>query len=152
MPSATSAKSTRGRYSQFESEDEPQPSGGVWSRVARWMAPILILVAFTVALDFAVAHHCMGLYLAGKPVDNIIVSQAWIFRSSAALAFSVKTALTIGVGTAYVQQQWHRFQRGTFKLNEVDALAGVLGNSSSSFGSAVWFRTPELMLVALVSL
>jgi hypothetical protein len=97
-------------------------------------------------------HHCMGLYLAGKPVDNIPVSQAWIFRSSAALAFAVKTALTIGVGTAYVQQQWHRFQRGTFKLNEVDALAGVLGNALSFFESAIWLRDPKLTLIALVSL
>lgn len=94
----------------------------------------------------------MGFFLAGRPVDDLTVSQAWIFRFSAALAFLVKTALAIAVGTAYVQQQWLRFQRATFILTDVDALTGVLGNAPNFFGTAVWFTNPKLVIIALVSL
>jgi hypothetical protein len=93
----------------------------------------------------------MGSSLNGKPVDDVPVSQAWIFRFSAALGFLVKTALTIGVGTAYVQQQWLRFQNNSFRLRDVDALTSVLGNAFSFFGSAIWFGNLKLALIALVS-
>jgi hypothetical protein len=149
MPAATSAKSTRGRYSHFEPESDPTRET---SGIAQWKAPIFMTVAFAAAVGLAVGHHYMGLSLADKPVDEISVSQAWIFRFSAALAFLVKTALTIGIGTAYVQQQWLRFQRCSFKLNEVDALVSVLGNALSFFESAIWLQNPKLMLIALVSL
>jgi hypothetical protein len=113
---------------------------------------MFISVALAAAIALAVGHHYMGLSLANKPVDAVSVSQAWIFRFSAALAFLVKTALTIGVGTAYVQQQFLRFHRTTFILTDVDALTGVLGNAFSLFGTTVWFANPKLTLIALVSM
>ena len=94
----------------------------------------------------------MGIFLADKRVGDLPVSQAWIFRFSAALAFLVKTALAIAVGTSYAQQQWLRFQRTTFILTDVNALTGVLGNALNFFGTAVWFTNPKLTLIALVSL
>lgn len=94
----------------------------------------------------------MAFMLADKLVDDLPVSQAWIFRFSAALAFLVKTALAVAVGTAYTQQQWLRFRRCTFTLSQVDALTGVLGNAFSFLGTAVWVRNPKLSLIALVSL
>jgi hypothetical protein len=72
----------------------------------------------------------MGFILAGKLVDDLPVSQAWVFRFSAALSF----------------------QRCTFTLTEVDALTGVLGNAISFLGTAVWFTNPKLTIIALVSL
>jgi len=113
---------------------------------------MFISVALAAAIALAVGHHYMCLSLAGEPVDDISVSQALVFRFSALLAFLVKTALTIGVGTAYVQQQFLRFQRSTFILTDVDALTSVLGNAFSLFGTAVWFANPKLTLIALVSM
>ena len=113
---------------------------------------MFILVALAAAIILAVGHHYMCLSLADKPVDKISVSQAWIFRFSATLAFLVKTALTVGVSTAYVQQQFLRFKRTTFILTDVDALTGVLGNAFSFFGTAIWFANPKLTLIALVSM
>jgi hypothetical protein len=94
----------------------------------------------------------MGFILAGRLVDDLPVSQAWVFRFSAALAFLVKTALAIAVGTAYAQQQWLRFHRYTFTLTEVDALTSVLGNALSLLGTTIWVTNPELTIIALVSL
>jgi len=113
---------------------------------------MFISVSLAAAIILAVGHHYMGLSLADKPIDDTPISQAWIFRFSAALAFLVKTALTVGVGTAYVQQQFLRFRRTTFILTDVDALTGVLGNAFSFFGTAIWLANPKLTLIALVSM
>jgi hypothetical protein len=113
---------------------------------------MFILVALAAAIILAVGHHYMCLSLVDKPADKISVSQAWIFRFSASLAFLIKTALTVGVGTAYVQQQFLRFQLTTFILTDVDALTGVFGNAFSFFGTAIWFANPKLTLIALVSM
>lgn len=90
MPAATNAKSSRGRYSHFESPGASHSSTSESSRFARFKAPIFISVAFAAAVGLAVGHHYMGLSLADKPVDTFSVSQAWISRFSAALAFLVK--------------------------------------------------------------
>jgi hypothetical protein len=142
----------RGRYSQFELTDDSSSSTDEPPKFARWRAPILISTALVTAAVLAVGHHVMGFFLTDKRVDDLPVSQAWIFRFSAALAFLVKTALAIAVGTSYAQQQWLRFQRTTFILTDVDALTGVLENALNLSGTAVWFTNPKLTLIALVSL
>jgi len=88
---------------------------------------MFISVALAAAIALAVGHHYRCLSLAGEPVDDISVSQAWVFRFSAAPAFLVKTALTIGVGTAYVQQRIRRNDTGA------DPLPDRLGKAEIQF-------------------
>jgi hypothetical protein len=116
-----------------------------------WRAPLVILFALLAGLGFAIAHHLLGERLDGRPVADIPVSQAWVSRISTALAFSVKVALAVSVGTAYVQHQWLRFHEQSFKTKDVDALTGVLGNALSFIGSPIWLRHPLLTLMALIS-
>jgi hypothetical protein len=116
-----------------------------------WRAPLVILSALLAGLGFAIAHHLLGEHLDGRPVVDIPVSQAWVSRISTALAFLVKVALAVSVGTAYVQHQWLRFHKQSFKTKDVDALTGVLGNALSFVGSHIWLRHPLLTLMALIS-
>lgn len=116
-----------------------------------WRAPLIILLALVAGSGFALAHHLMGKHLNGKPVNDILVPQAWISRISTGLAFAVKVALAISVGTAYVQHQWLRFREQSFKTVHVDALTSVLGSALSFMSSAIWLRHPLLTLMALVS-
>jgi hypothetical protein len=79
------APTTRTKYSQFQQASESSSSADNPSSLARWRAPMFISVSLAAAIILAVGHHYMGLSLADKPVDKISVSQAWIFRFSAAL-------------------------------------------------------------------
>jgi hypothetical protein len=129
----------------------PSPQSHASVSKKSWRAPLIILLALVAGIGFALAHHLLGKHLNGKPIDDIQVPQAWISRISTALAFAVKVALAISVGTAYVQHQWLRFHKQSFKTDDVDALTSVLGSALSFTGSAIWLRHPLLTLMALVS-
>jgi len=128
-----------------------QPSHHLPEPKKSWRAPLVILLALLAGIGCALAHHLMGTHLDGKPVADALVSQAWISRISTALAFSVKVALAVSVGTAYVQHQWLRFHSQSFKTKDVDALTSVLGNPLSFTSSPIWLRHPLLVLMALIS-
>lgn len=116
-----------------------------------WRAPLVILLALLAGTGCALAHHLMGSHLNGTPVADAPISQAWISRISTALAFSVKVALAVSVGTVYVQHQWLRIHSQSLKTKDVDALTSVLGNPLSFTSSIIWLRHPLLILIALIS-
>lgn len=127
------------------------PASGTKSSGGRnWRAPAFILSTLAAGLALALGHHYMGVKLNNTPVEDVAVSQAWIFRFSTALAFLVKTTLAIAIGTAYVQQQWLRFHQDTFSLADVDALTSILGNVFSFFDSKIWLRNLKLTGIAIV--
>jgi hypothetical protein len=126
------------------------PEPGRSTKVS-WRAPITILLALLTGLGFALAHHFMGVSLNNKPVDRVVVSQAWISRFSTALAFLVKLALATSVGAAYTQHQWQRLRQQDFRTSDIDALTSVLANAFSFLSSTVWFKQPVLAVMALVS-
>lgn len=149
----------RGEYAEFTPDFKPEQRKPTITRVPEhndsanrsWRAPVTIILALVVGLGIALAHHAMGLSLHNRPVDNVGVSQAWIFRFATALAFLVKVAFATGVGNAYVQHQWLRLRQQPFRTNEVDALTSVLGSIFGFISSTVWFKHPILALMALIT-
>lgn len=132
----------------IKSNDAPEPDNA--TKVS-WRAPTTILLALSIGLGFALAHHFMGVSLNNKPVAQVDLSQAWISRFNTALAFLVKLALATSVGAAYTQHQWQRLRQQDFRTSEIDALTSVLANAFSFLSSAVWIKHPVLALMALVS-
>jgi hypothetical protein len=90
-------------------------------------------------------------HLNGKPVASIPVSQSWIFRFGTAFAFLVKVAFAVSVIASYVQYQWFKFHRQSFRVDEIDSLTGVLEDVLHFFRTHVFLRQPVLLLVAIVS-
>lgn len=120
-------------------------------RKSTWRAPIMIVTSFVLGLGLAIAHHLMASTLDGKPVADVLLPQAWIFRFGTALAFLTKLALAICVGTSYVQHQWLELNRRDYTARHVDVLTGALGNAFDLVGSSVWFLTPVLAVMAAIS-
>ena len=89
--------------------------------------------------------------LNGKPVASISVSQSWIFRFGTAFAFLVKVAFGVSVGASYVQYQWHKFRRQSFRVDEIDSLTGVADDVLAFFYTHVFLRQPVLLLVAIIA-
>ena len=116
-----------------------------------WTAPLTMVLAFFAGLVVILAQHFTYSYLNEREVDSISVSQSWISRISTGLAFAIKVALIVCVGTAFVQHQWLRFNQESFTVNEVDTLGSALGNTSRLFVSTVWVSHPLLAFMAIVS-
>ncbi|KAF7187316.1 hypothetical protein HII31_11404 [Pseudocercospora fuligena] len=129
--------------------DESESQNG---HVARsWTAPITIISGLFIGLAIALAHHFMNSSLSGKTVESVSLSQAWVSRFATALAFLTKTAFVMSVGAAFMQHQWHRFHRQSYRIEEVDALTSVLGNILNLFSHKFWIRNPLLALMAIVA-
>jgi len=120
-------------------------------RKSTWRAPTMIVTSFVLGLGLAITHHLMASKLDGKPVADVFLPQAWIFRFGTALAFLTKLALAICVGTSYVQHQWLELRRRDYTARHVDVLTGALGNAFDLVGSTVWFLTPVLAVMAAIS-
>jgi hypothetical protein len=150
------SSSDRGQYKQVRGlavAGPPTPRRQDTDRRGQrsWKALSVILASLSAGLGVALAHHFMNVYLDGKPVNKITLSQSWVSRFGTALAFLVKLSFTISVGAAFVQYQWMRFHKESFRIQDVDALTSVLGNFLSFFASSVWFRQPVLLTLGLVS-
>lgn len=159
IPTPPGTSKSRGEYFRFSARDDDarqktlpfaEPDG-IKENCKSWRAPLFMFTSLTIGMGIALAHHFMCWSLDARAIGDIVVSQAWIFRISTALAFLVKIALAIGVGTAYIQHQWLLLRQKGFKTVEVDSMTSVLGNVFSFFSSAVWFSHPLLALMALVS-
>lgn len=111
----------------------------------------MIVTSFVLGLGLATTHHLMASKLDGKPVADVFLPQAWIFRFGTALAFLTKLALAICVGTSYVQHQWLELRRRDYTARHVDVLTSALGNAFDLVGSTVWFLTPVLAVMASIS-
>lgn len=115
-----------------------------------WRAPATMLCSLLLGFGIALAQHFTYLSLDKQPVSDVSLSQAWVARISTGLAFAAKVALTVCVGTAYVQHQWLRFQQTPFNVAEIDKVTGVLGNIFCFLESTVWYRYPMLAFMALI--
>lgn len=144
------------RYARVNPQNSSEQSIPLYSnekakRSKSWRAPATILSSLLMGLGLALAHHFMNVQLDGKALEDVKVSQAWISRFSTALAIMAKTAFTISVGAAFVQRQWLRFRRQSFKIGDVDAVTSAIGNPLGLFSSTIWFHHPILVLIAMVS-
>ncbi|KPI37348.1 uncharacterized protein AB675_10331 [Cyphellophora attinorum] len=120
--------------------------------IKRWRAPIVMSSALLFGVAIAVSQHFMNIYLDGKVVDEIALSQAWVSRFETALAFLFKTVLSICVGDAFVQHQWRHLHQRTFQqMGDIDCVTNALRKPSNMFEWRVWITAPLLTLIALIS-
>lgn len=111
----------------------------------------MMLCTLLLGLGTAIAQHFFYTSLDGTPVSEVSVSQAWVSRISTGLAFLVKVALTLCVGAAFVQHQWHRLHQAPLRVAKLDTLTSALGNLFSFFEGTVLYRNPVLAVMAVVS-
>ena len=111
-----------------------------------------MVAALLVGLAMALAHHFMCVRLNDTDLDQVGVSQTWISRFSTALAFLVKMFFVISVGVAFIQRQWLNFHHQPYRISDIDAVTGILGNVLEFLTlGLVWFRNPLLTILAIVS-
>ena len=63
----------------------------------------------------------------------------------------MKVAFGVSVGASYVQYQWYKFQRQSFRVDEIDSLTGVADDVLAFFYTHVFVRQPVLLLVAIIA-
>ena len=119
-------------------------------RQASWRAPLIMFAGLISGLTFALGHHFFYNWIAQQRVDDINISQSWIFRLGNLFAFAFKLSLSIGVGTAFVQLQWTNLRRYSLRMKDIDTLSGVLSNVLSFGEGLIWLRYPGLSLIATI--
>lgn len=145
----SNTKSTAQRTPPLQSHrNTDETSSAIWPR---WKAFTTIIVSLVFGIIFALGHHCMNSYLNGKQVTDVPISQSWISRFGTAFAFLVKTAFVISVGASYVQYQWFKFHRQSFRVDEIDSLTDVLENAMCFVYNLVFVHQPVLLLIAMVT-
>lgn len=115
-----------------------------------WKALYVMAAGLVCGVVLAVGHHSLYQYLDGQAVDNIVLSQSWIFRMGNLLAFLVKLSLAITVSAAFVQRQWFVLRQQSFTVKDVDVLTSILADISSFFDSFLWLRYPLLTATAII--
>ena len=115
-----------------------------------WRSPLTLTLAFMSGLCFAIGHHLFYLSLDGIIVENATFTQQVNTGIGTALAFLVRSAFVIAVGTAYVQVLWYSLRSERLSISSIDALAS-LTSTFQAFGSPRIWRHPIVVSLALLS-
>ena len=124
-----------------------------------WKTYTQMFAALIFGILLAVGHHMFYSSLSGKPVDTnsyqvlgahfALSKQEVKIAIGTLFAFLVKAALVLAVAIAYTQVVWKAVKRQETSLLTVDTLFSILGNVSSFFCVAVWWKYPLLLLLAI---
>lgn len=145
-PKPYSGKQTSNIDKQAPIEEDSGP--GIWSFLN---ALIIISCALIASLALALGHHFLYRRVQGRAINDVSISQSWMLRFGTDFAFLVSTTFGISVGTSYVQYQWLKLRRTSFRVDEIDCLTDVLKNALRFFYSLVFFKQPILFLMAVVA-
>jgi len=66
-----------------------------------------------------------------------------------ALAFLVKTCLSIAMSSAYTQILWKFFRVHSIQISTANAIFGLMSNPLGLFRYRLWWLHPFMMLLAL---
>ncbi|KAI0188303.1 hypothetical protein EV127DRAFT_343074, partial [Xylaria flabelliformis] len=90
-----------------------------------------------------------NLYLDGKQVDQINISQDVVIQVGTAFAFLVKTGLTAAVVTSYIQRVWANLKTQSFEVRHVDTMMGAPSDVFALLDPRPWIRVPGLALLGI---
>lgn len=126
-----------------------------------WPTPFWLVLTLVSGALFALGHHLFYASRARTAVSTVsfsiagkdISDQQFNTAVGTAMAFLVKSCLTLAVSIAYIQAFW-RFAR-TFKqgtpLSHLDTTFSILGNPTGFLKVTTWFKYPLLLALATVS-
>jgi hypothetical protein len=125
-----------------------------------WLAPTTMITSFLGGFLLALGHHLFYASRAGDIVPTGSYSflgttlQKQQFNTSVgtALAFLVKTFLSVAISVAYIQLFWltaHRAKQNP-RLGDVDWVTSGLSNVFSLVYPNLWWKYPILGVSALV--
>jgi len=116
-----------------------------------WRVPTTIVGSFLAGLALALGHHFFYESLAGQPVSDDEYYQLLNKGIGTALAYLVRAALVISIGSTYWQIFWAALHRTTLRVSTVDSLAGILGAINEFLDFSIFSASPLLVALAVVS-
>lgn len=116
-----------------------------------WRVPTTIVGSFLADLALALGHHFFYESLAGQPISDDEYYQLLNKGIGTALAYLVRAALVISIGSTYWQIFWDALHRTTLRVSTVDSLAGILGAIHEFFDFSIFTASPLLVALAVVS-
>lgn len=130
-------------------------------RKVHWTVPSVIILGLLCGSLLSLGHHLFYHHLAGTvaPTGEYAVVGTSISRQKLniaignAIAFAVKSMLTLAVGMAYGQVFWKSFKttKEGQDLSTLDTKFSVLTNALSLAKLSVWVRYPLLFLLACIA-
>lgn len=96
-----------------------------------------------------VGHFFLFYKINGKLIEELSVSQSWITASSFFLMTLVKGALTMCVGTCYVQYLWSILREEYASVVDIDRMFGLRRSLFAILDPRALWKTPLLFSMAV---
>ena len=113
--------------------------------------PTTIVGSFLAGLALTIAHHLFYNSLSGQPVGDDENHQLLIKGVGTALAYLVRAALLITIGSSYWQIFWDALHRKTLTVSTIDSLGNVLGALQEFSNLTILKASPLLVALAVLS-
>lgn len=91
---------------------------------------VLMVAFYLLGAGLAVTHHFVYRHFDGKAVAD---TQRWINLFATAIAFAIKTCLTVSIGLAFQETLWAAVRRNFIKVESLDRLFSAQSNPLSFF-------------------
>ncbi|KAH7412328.1 hypothetical protein DE146DRAFT_642829 [Phaeosphaeria sp. MPI-PUGE-AT-0046c] len=105
---------------------------------------LLIFGQLFAAFVLAIAHFFCFYSLDGKIVDEVIISQTWVTATSFLLVTLIRGALTLCVGTSFVQYLWGMLQTEYLSLRDIERMFSLRTSLFAAINPQIAWKAPLL--------
>lgn len=122
------------------------------ARRVHWGNPLFMCTAFSLGVLSALCHHILYAHYDQRIVSSSdgAYQQKLVIRTGTALAFLVKSTLTVAVSIVFVQQFWTSLAGSSERVSAIDSITNVRANILQFLRIRIWMRQRVLALLALI--